>query len=286
MTNGSLFSGIGGMDKGADDAGIKTKYFVEKEPYFRYILKKRFPGTLIYEDIKRINPCELPDTDILSGGFPCQDISQAKPNGLGLLGIESGLWDYYLNIITIKKPKYVFIENVANIRTKGLSTIRRQLTSLGYVGWHRRISARQFGFPDRRWRIFIVAANSDSIGCKKMEIFDKKFSEILLEKAKMQTLSSNELAGISGGEFWSEVYPRIVRIDNGFSNPMERIRGLGNAVKPILAEMIYRTIIEFDKFINNKIDNEVEIEAIEVKSIEELLKYLESVYRNKYELYY
>ena len=77
MTHGSLFSGIGGIDLGFEWAGIETKWQVEIDPYCRELLGKRFPNAKQFEDVKTVGKHNLEKVDIVSGGFPCQDISIA-----------------------------------------------------------------------------------------------------------------------------------------------------------------------------------------------------------------
>lgn len=86
---GSLFSGGGGIEIGFEKQGFKTKWFIEKEPYAKAILKKRFPGSVIYGDITEIDFRTVPKVDGLTGGFPCQDISVAGKQ-VGLTMTVSG----------------------------------------------------------------------------------------------------------------------------------------------------------------------------------------------------
>lgn len=88
MTHGSLFSGIGGFELAAQWVGIPTLWNCEIAPYPRKILAKTFPETRRYEDIRQLSNPE--HVDIISGGFPCQDISLAG-NGVGIAGSRSGL---------------------------------------------------------------------------------------------------------------------------------------------------------------------------------------------------
>lgn len=91
---GSLFSGIGGIELGFERAGFHTKWFVEYDPYAQEILRKRFPKAKIYGDITKIDFRDVPKVEILTGGFPCQDISNAGKRA-GIEGSRSSLWKYY-----------------------------------------------------------------------------------------------------------------------------------------------------------------------------------------------
>lgn len=108
MTHGSLFSGIGGFDLGAERAGFQNLWACEIDEFKQAILRKHFPDTHIYSDIKMINP---PYVDVISGGFPCQDISQSqfryKNNRYGNYGIKgerSGLKEQKDEKMTLIAP--------------------------------------------------------------------------------------------------------------------------------------------------------------------------------------
>ena len=114
-TIGSLFSGIGGIELGFERAGFKTEWFIECEPYAREILKARFNTTKIYDDITELDFETLKRVDVLTGGFPCQDISIAGKRE-GIEGKRSSLWKYYKEAIRILRPKIAFIENVSELK--------------------------------------------------------------------------------------------------------------------------------------------------------------------------
>jgi DNA (cytosine-5)-methyltransferase 1 len=128
-------------------------------------MAKQFPGVPNLGDITRIE--QAPPVDILCGGFPCQDISLAG-KGAGIGGARSGLWKEYARIIETqkpRKPRYVVIENVSALRSRGLDVVLQDLCALGYdAEWHC-IPAAAVGAPHRRDRIWIVAyPHSDDAG--------------------------------------------------------------------------------------------------------------------------
>lgn len=155
-TVGSLFSGIGGIEIGFESEGFKTEWFIEKEPYAQAILKKRFPGTIIYEDITKIDFKTIPKVDILTGGFPCQDISDAGKR-VGIGGSRSSLWKYYFKAIRILRPKIAFIENVSALAIRGLNVVLSDLAKIGYDAEWYNLSASAVGAFHQRERIFIIA---------------------------------------------------------------------------------------------------------------------------------
>jgi DNA (cytosine-5)-methyltransferase 1 len=172
MTHGSLSSGIGGFDIGASENGITTLWTCEIDLLRRDILKWQLPNAIHYEDLRKVKKPKY--VDIISFGFPCQDISQAKHSGKGLEGEKSGLWYEGWRIIRAVRPRYIIIENTPMLIHKGLRTILGQLAKEGYDAEWNIISCKRFGLPHLRERIFIVAY-TDKVGLKKSSgIFDKK----------------------------------------------------------------------------------------------------------------
>ncbi|MFH0960293.1 MAG: DNA (cytosine-5-)-methyltransferase [Pseudomonadota bacterium] len=156
MTFGSLFSGIGGIDIGLERAGFDPLWQCEINKFCRGLLTKRWPDIQLYGDIEDIDE-KTPRPDILCGGFPCQDISTANTKGRGLDGAKSGLWFEFYRVIRILRPRYVLVENVANLVNKGLDRILQGLAEIGYDAEWQVLSAAQFGAWHLRRRIFIVA---------------------------------------------------------------------------------------------------------------------------------
>ena len=156
MTHGSLFSGIGGIDLGFEMAGIKTSWTCEIDDWCNEILEKRFPDATQYKDIKDIGKHNLQPVDIISGGFPCQDISQAG-KGQGLKGARSGLWFEMWRIISELRPRWVLIENVPALTYRGGARVLHDLAEIGYDAEWQIISARDVGARHLRKRMWIVA---------------------------------------------------------------------------------------------------------------------------------
>lgn len=168
LTVGSLFSGIGGIDLGLTRAGMSVQWMVEKDEYARKVLRKHWPETRIYEDVRYIKgpghdghweECDecLSPVDVLAGGFPCQDISVAG-KGKGIKeGTRSGLWFEYARLIRELRPKYVLVENVPALRSRGLDRVLGDLAESGYDAEWQCLPASAFGAPHRRDRLFIVA---------------------------------------------------------------------------------------------------------------------------------
>lgn len=157
MQHLDLFSGIGGFALGLQrTGGFKTVAFCDFDPKTHLVLKKNFPGVPIFNDVKTLKGEDVGTIDIVTGGFPCQDLSVAG-KGKGLAGERSGLWFEMLRIIKETQPKWVIAENVAVLRSRGLDQVLRSLDEIGYdAEWHC-IPASAVGAPHRRDRIWIVA---------------------------------------------------------------------------------------------------------------------------------
>jgi DNA (cytosine-5)-methyltransferase 1 len=159
-----LFSGIGGFSLGLERAGMRTVAFCEIDPYCRRVLAKHWPDVPVYDDVRTLTAERLAaDVDVIAGGFPCQDISTAG-KGAGITGERSGLWKEYARIIGEVRPRYVIVENVAALLSRGLGDVLGDLSTLGYdAEWHC-IPASAVGAPHRRDRIWIVATDANRNG--------------------------------------------------------------------------------------------------------------------------
>lgn len=156
MKIGSLFSGIGGIEIGFKRQGFKTEWFVENDKYAQEILKKRFPETIIFDDITQVDFRTVPQVEILTGGFPCQDISNAGKQK-GIEGERSGLWQEFKRAISEIRPKVAFIENVSALTHRGLDTVLCDLAEIRYDAEWYCVRASDVGAWHRRERIFIIA---------------------------------------------------------------------------------------------------------------------------------
>jgi DNA (cytosine-5)-methyltransferase 1 len=157
-----LFSGIGGFSLGLErTGGFETVGFCDNDKKTHLVLKKHWPNVPIYDDVSTLKGSDLGTIDIITGGFPCQDLSVAG-KGAGLAGARSGLWFEFHRLIKETQPKWVIAENVAVLRSRGLDQVLRSLDEIGYdAEWHC-IPASAVGAPHRRDRIWIVAYSN---GC-------------------------------------------------------------------------------------------------------------------------
>jgi DNA (cytosine-5)-methyltransferase 1 len=151
-----LFSGIGGFSLGLErTGGFETAAFCEIDPYCQKVLAKNFPGVPCHDDV-RTYPLKEGDADVITAGFPCQDVSFAG-TGAGLAGSRSGLYREVVRAVRVVRPLYAVLENVAALLGRGLGTVLGDLAEVGYdAEWHC-IPAAAVGAPHRRDRIWIVA---------------------------------------------------------------------------------------------------------------------------------
>jgi DNA (cytosine-5)-methyltransferase 1 len=162
-TFGSLFAGIGGFDLGLERVGMVPRWQVENNPFSQHILNKHWPDVPCYGDIRDVRGEEVEPVDIICGGFPCQDISNAGRRA-GIEGARSSLWKEYARLVGELRPRYVIVENVAALRRRGLDVVLGDLAALGYDAEWDGLRASDFGAPHRRDRIWIVAY-PDNAGC-------------------------------------------------------------------------------------------------------------------------
>jgi DNA (cytosine-5)-methyltransferase 1 len=233
LTHGSLFSGIGGFEGGAELSGIKTIWSCEYEKFQRSILKKQFPETIQYDDIRTMqNPRYV---DIVSGGFPCQDISVAG-KGKGINGERSGLWGEMFRICRIVRPRYVIIENSPALLYKGFEQVLCDLSSIGYNAEWQVLSNLSFGYPHLRERVYVIAY-SNEIRLQSDVCEGRSFDSIFKQR------SSNQSDGYSCAKRILEIRAHSnIRNDDGFRNWSHRVGSVGNSVNRAVAHYLFECI--------------------------------------------
>lgn len=282
MNGLDLFSGIGGLTKALDGYVIPIAY-CEIEPYARGVLLSRqskgeIPYAPIWDDVTTLRGTDLPPIDIIYGGFPCQDISVAG-RGAGLAGERSGLFFEIVRLAKEIKPKFIFLENVPNIRTKGLGRVVRELADLGYDCRWGALSASDVGANHKRERWFLLA-HSRSPGRDARNLHrtgDNGFaagerrSAIASESSETSTPmadsggqpgaqessspssiregrdsrsddSGSDGRTISRNDWWLSE-PNVGRVAHGIPRRVERLRALGNAVVPAQAREAFERLM-------------------------------------------
>ena len=170
-----LFAGVGGFRIGLEKAGHNTVWANQWEPktkvqhaYNCYVEHfGDFPD--LNTDINKVNKYSIPDHDLLVGGFPCQDYSVATTRAKGIAGIKGVLWWDILDVVKAKKPSYILLENVDRLlkspvirRGRDFGVILSCLLNEDYVVEWRVINAADYGFPQKRRRVFILHWNFKS----------------------------------------------------------------------------------------------------------------------------
>lgn len=266
-TFGSLFAGIGGMDLGLERAGWECKWQVEIDPFCRKVLAKHWPSVPRHDDVRTFPP-DSGDwrVDLIAGGFPCQDVSLAG-KGAGLEGERSGLWFEYSRIIRELRPRYVLVENTPGLLVRGFDRVLGELASLGYDAEWASIPAAAVGAPHLRDRVFIVAhadrqrepqpqggkpqGRRRAIdGGQAVRYPDGEGLEVrgCFGGDARQELQAAQRANQAVGGHWG-IDPAtsesgVGRVAHGVPRRVERLRALGNAVVPQVAEFIGRRLME------------------------------------------
>jgi DNA (cytosine-5)-methyltransferase 1 len=277
-----LFSGIGGFSIGLEEAGFETAAFCEIEDYPRAVLRKHWPDTPIYRDVRQLTGEQLRADgivpDLLCGGYPCQPFSVA--------GRQRGeedprhLWPEVHRLIRELRPRWVVCENVSGHIKLGLDEVLSTLEAEGYTCWPFIIPACSVDAPHKRDRVWIVAnATSDYASGRPKKDEGESREERLQQRhehrvsgksgeirAAMadsdsdrpqrsgaeQVYGVGDLSRQSGGggtdfrDGWP-VEPNVGRVVDGLPRRSHRIKALGNAIVPQIAQAIGETIMRFEE---------------------------------------
>jgi DNA (cytosine-5)-methyltransferase 1 len=246
-----LFSGIGGFSLGLErTGGFETVAFCEIEPFPRKVLKKHWPEVPCYEDVRTLTADRLAadgitSINVITGGFPCQDLSVAgKQRGMGE-GTRSGLWSEIVRLSDELRPDYLIVENVAALlsgprekRGGWFGRVLGDLAECGYDAEWQCFSASYVGAWTERERVWLLAYCSEKL---------REWGTV--QPILRQSALSLELCG--GFEEWpgrsNLPDSRFCRKGNGIPDRLDRIAGIGNAVVPQIPEMIGRAILESRK---------------------------------------
>lgn len=280
-----LFSGIGGFSLGLErTGGFETVAFCEIEPFPRKVLKKHWPEVPQYEDVRTLTADILKrdgiSVDVITGGFPCQDLSVAGKQAGISEGTRSGLWSEIVRLIGELRPRYVIVENVANLlagpseqRGGWFGRVLGDLAECGYDAEWENIPAATVGAPHRRERVWIVAypkqagRNNSSLTGAKGHWFTGTHADNPLSlrngeatddwEKRTEGFKPQEVSGFGSFSRFQNVrrvedYFRQPNIPDplfcggldGVSNWVDRVGSCGNAVVPQIPELIGRAILE------------------------------------------
>jgi DNA (cytosine-5)-methyltransferase 1 len=285
LTVGSLFAGIGGIELGLEwTGGFATAWQVERDPYARRVLEKHWPNALRHDDVCTVGAHNLTPVDVICGGFPCQDISNAGKRA-GIEGERSGLWREYARIVRELRPRYVLVENVAALLGRGLGVVLGDLAACGYDAEWSVLSAQNVGAPHLRERLFVIAyANGAANGQQHVNASGRNDRSRALPDVADPTVDGRRPWGQRGSNsgsareyvakralrdahrqrqlqpqgLGSEVgrrpsdasrwlpEPDVGRVAHGVPARVDRLRALGNAVVPQCAEFVGRLILDME----------------------------------------
>lgn len=194
MNVAGLFAGIGGFELGFGRAGLHTSLVCDVLPTAKAVLAERFPTVDYCDDVRELR--SLPkDIDVICGGFPCQDLSQAGRTA-GLEGERSGLVGEVFRLLSRRRVPTVVIENVPfMLQLNGGSAIRaivEEFERRGYRWAYRVVDTFSFGLPQRRERVFLVASR------------ELDPSTVLLADEKPVQRPATAIGRLAHGFYWTE----------------------------------------------------------------------------------
>lgn len=255
LTHISLFTGIGGIDFAADQAGFETVAQVERDGYCRKVLEKHWPGVPRFDDVRAVSARSLREAGIerptlVSGGFPCQPYSCAGKRR----GREDDrfLWPEMLRIVSELRPAWVLGENVAGFVGMALEDVSTDLERAGYAVRAFLVPAAGVGAPHMRDRCFVVANSTRELldgrrNSRRRRAEPSDYREYVADADIQRSQRHGRLSGISrrarGVQLPSWAGSRtdedrrlaqsgICRISSGIPHRVDRLRCLGNAVVP------------------------------------------------------
>ena len=269
MNELALFAGPGGGILGGHLLSWRTICAVEWEPYAACVLAARqndgiLPPFPIWDDVQTFDGKPWAGrVDVISGGFPCQDISAAG-RGAGIKGTRSGMWGNMARIIGEVLPRYVYVENSPMLVIRGLGTVLGDLAALGFNARWGVISAADVGAPHQRDRIWIVADSgsqrgkagiADSQGRQERNPTEFNHSSVDLAHSSNQgdvrgiggvesvEQSDNTRRGSTDGsrEWWA-TEPDVGRVAHGVAARVDRLKAIGNGQVPAVAATAFRLL--------------------------------------------
>lgn len=244
MNELALFAGAGGGILGGKLLGWRTVCAVEIDSYARRVLLARqadgclepFP---IWDDVTTFdgNPWRG-RVDVVSGGFPCQDISSAG-KGAGIDGERSGLWAEFARIIGEVQPAYVWVENSPMLVIRGLDRVLWDLAALGYDARWGVFGSADAGLPTARDRLWIMACPTVRkcyTGHYEPESRGKRLREKWASDTRERRTYADGRSAIA--------FPECASVDYGMAYWMDELKAIGNGQVPAVVKLAWRTLAE------------------------------------------
>jgi DNA (cytosine-5)-methyltransferase 1 len=238
-----LFAGAGGGILADLILGHQPVGACEIEEYPRKVLLQRqqdgiLPEFPIWDDIKTLNGKPWRGrVDVVSGGFPCQDISAAGA-GAGIRGERSGLWAEMARVCSEIRPKYIFVENSPMLTHRGLGVVLGDLATMGYDARWGVLGADDASMRHRRKRIWIYATNA----CvPRLKTCDKQTQEAWQVVGK-QLGRSDGVSLREGLREWVEAESGVCGVANGVAHRVDRLKAIGNGQVPAVAALAWKIL--------------------------------------------
>ena len=253
----ALFAGAGGGVLGGHLLGWRCVCAVERDPYAASVLVARQnDGSLapfpIWDDVRTFDGRPWRGAvDVVSGGFPCQDISVAG-GGAGIDGARSGLWRHMARIVGEIRPRFVFVENSPALVGRGLGRVLGDLAALGYDARWGVLGAHHAGachFRNRLWIVAVARCGFIAHADRVRELQPQGGIEDVGGWPCDCCASATDPSGqrlkehpTSGRCSWWTSEPSLGRVGHGVANRVDRIRALGNGQVPAVARLAWRTL--------------------------------------------
>lgn len=225
--------------------------FCEIEPFAQKVLKKHWPAVSVHDDISTFNCDNLEDIGLLTGGFPCQDVS-VSGTGEGLNGNRSGLWVEMFRIVRTVRPRFIIIENSSALLVRGGVRVIADLASIGFDAQWQVVTAKEVGAPHLRQRLCIIAYSN--------KIYGQKRVGNIFERAAKVFRKSTESCAL----FWVQTPCADNRMDDGISGKLYELAvgAYGNAITPQVFAPIMQAIKDLEEQYNKRIERTANSAAV------------------------
>ncbi|WP_433229943.1 DNA cytosine methyltransferase [Micromonospora sp. CA-248260] len=161
---GSVCTGYGGLDLAVELVlGGQPAWYAETDRHAATVLAHHWPGIPNLGDIASVDWTQVTPVDILTAGFPCQDISNAGKRA-GITGEHSNVWNHVATAVRVLRPQLLFVENVAALLRRGLDVVHRDLATIGYDTSWLCLRASDIGAAHQRDRLFLLATPTHQLG--------------------------------------------------------------------------------------------------------------------------
>jgi len=265
MNELALFAGAGGGILGGKLLGWRTVCAVEWEPYPASVLVARqndglLPPFPIWDDVQTFdgNPWRG-IVDVVSGGFPCQDISAAG-KGDGLDGERSGMWRHMARVVSEVRPRYVFVENSPMLTTRGGTRVVGDLAKMGYDCKWTVMGAADVGANHKRDRMWIVGQSKrKGLEGQRSDTGKKKVTQSWHTSPLAHTQNEGDVwrqwcmgfaeqehhiggGSTDGSRKWWEAEPDVGRVADGVAARVDRLKAIGNGQVPVCAATAWRML--------------------------------------------